>query len=91
MTKLNFNYATKQLLSGYTAIILGGFGIHKFILGYTAEGILTLIISIMGGYFSYGFTFLIMQMIGLIEGMIYLSKSYEEFIDNYFMHKQGWF
>ncbi|WP_044259612.1 NINE protein, partial [Richelia intracellularis] len=74
MTKLNFNYATKQLLSGYTAIILGGFGIHKFILGYTAEGILTLIISIMGGYFSYGFTFLIMQMIGLVEGMIYLSK-----------------
>ncbi len=91
MAKLNPNYATKQLLSGYAAIIFGGFGVHKFILGYTAEGALTLIISIIGGYFSYGFTFLIMQMIGLIEGMIYLSKSHEEFIDNYFIRKQGWF
>ncbi|CDN17305.1 MAG: hypothetical protein HRU34_20140 [Richelia sp.] len=91
MANLNSNYATKQILSGYAAIIFGGFGIHKFILGYTAEGILTLMISIIGGYFSYGFTFIIMQMIGLIEGMIYLSKNHEEFIHNYFMRKQGWF
>jgi TM2 domain-containing membrane protein YozV len=91
MANLNSNYATKQLLSGYAAIIFGAFGAHKFILGYTAEGVLTLIISIIGGYFSYGFTFLIMQMLGLIEGLIYLNKNHEEFVDNYLVNKQGWF
>ncbi len=91
MANLNSNYATKQLLAGYGAIIFGSFGIHKFILGYTAEGILTILISIIGGYFSYGLAFLIMQIVGLIEGIIYLNKSHEEFIDNYFTNKQGWF
>ena len=91
MANLNSNYATKQLLAGYGAIIFGGLGIHKFILGYTAEGILTIIISIVGGYFSYGFTLLIMQVVVLLEGIIYLNKSHEEFIENYFINKQGWF
>lgn len=91
MANLNSNYAAKQLLAGYGAIIFGSLGIHKFILGYTAEGILTIIISILGGYFSYGFTLLIMQVVGLVEGIIYLNKSHEEFIDNYFTNKQGWF
>ena len=50
-----------------------------------------LAISVVGGYFTYGFLLLIMQFLGLIEGMIYLGKSYEEFVDTYFVNKQSWF
>ncbi len=91
MANLNPSHATKQLLAGYCGIIFGSLGIHKFVLGYPAEGLIMLIISLVGGYFTYGFTLLIMQLVGLIEGMIYLNKSHNEFVDTYFANKQGWF
>jgi TM2 domain-containing membrane protein YozV len=91
MTNLNPSHGTKQLLAGYCGIILGGFGLHKFVLGYTSEGFIMLVISIVGGYLTYGVTLLIMQLVGLIEGMIYLNKTHEEFVNTYFVHKQGWF
>ncbi len=91
MANLNPSHATKQLLAGYCGIILGAFGIHKFILGYVPEGFIMLAISLVGGYFTYGFTLLIMQLVGLMEGMIYLNKSHDEFVDTYFVNRQGWF
>lgn len=91
MANLNPSQPIKQLLAGYCAIIVGGFGLHKFVLGYAPEGFIMLVISIVGGTFSYGITFLIMQLVGLIEGMIYLNKSPEEFANTYFVNKQGWF
>lgn len=91
MANLNPSRATKQLLAGYCGIIFGGFGVHKFILGYTPEGFIMLTISLVGGTFTYGVSLLIMQLVGLIEGMIYLNKNHEEFVDTYFVNKQGWF
>lgn len=91
MANLNPSHATKQILSGYSGIIFGGFGVHKFILGYAPEGAIMLMISILGMIFAYGLPFIIMQIIGLLEGMIYLNKSHEEFIDTYFVNRQGWF
>ena len=37
----------KRVIAGILAIVLGVFGVHKFILGYTKEGIFMLIISIL--------------------------------------------
>ncbi|NET01599.1 MAG: hypothetical protein F6K62_17325 [Sphaerospermopsis sp. SIO1G2] len=91
MKKMNKSYATKQLLAGYFGIIMGGLGLHKFILGYAPEGFIMLVISIVGGSLTYGFTLILMQLIGLIEGMIYLNKNHEEFVQTYFVNKQGWF
>ncbi len=91
MANLNPSHATKQLLASYCGIICGGFGVHKFVLGYAPEGLIMLLISAVGGYFTYGFSLLIMQLVGLIEGMIYLNKTHEQFIDTYFSNKQGWF
>jgi len=91
MANLNPSHAGKQLISGYCGIIFGSLGIHKFVLGYAPEGFIMLVISVVGGSFTYGFTFLIMQLVGLVEGMIYLNKSHEEFVNTYFMNKQGWF
>lgn len=73
----------KKIVAGVLAILLGYLGIHKFILGYTQEGIIQLIISIvtcgLGG------------VIGLIEGIIYLTKTDEEFYQTYQVGKKGWF
>jgi TM2 domain-containing membrane protein YozV len=91
MANLNPSNTTKQLLAGYCGIIFGGFGVHKFVLGYSLEGLIMLAISAIGGYFTYGFSLLIMQLVGLIEGMIYLNKSHDEFVDTYFVNKQSWF
>ena len=71
----------KKIIAGVLAIVLGGLGIHKFILGYTQEGIIQLLIGLCGiGY-----------IIGIIEGIIYLTKSDEEFYQIYQVGKKGWF
>lgn len=91
MANLRHSYTTKQLLAGYAGIIFGGLGIHKFILGYPTEGFIMLTIAVVGGSLSYGLFFIVIQLVGLIEGMIYLNKSQEEFITTYFINRQGWF
>jgi TM2 domain-containing membrane protein YozV len=91
MANFNTTQPTKQLIAGYCGIICGGFGVHKFVLGYTPEGCIMLIIALVGGYFTYGISLLIMQLVGLIEGMIYLNKNSEDFVNTYFVNKQGWF
>ena len=74
----------KKVLCGIMAILFGWLGIHKFILGYTNEGIITLVISV--------FTCTIgSSLLGLIEGIIYLTKSDEEFYQTYQANKRGWF
>jgi len=62
-------------------------GLHKFILGYTKEGLIMLLVTIL----SFGFLSPIMGIIGLIEGIIYLRKSDEEFVATYVNAKKGWF
>ena len=74
----------KKVLSGILAILLGGFGVHKFILGYTTEGIIMIVISAVT-------CFTIGPLIGLIEGIIYLTKSDDEFYETYQAKKKGWF
>ena len=75
--------AEKKIAAGVCGILLGALGIHKFILGYTKEGIIQLIIGIV--------TCGIGGIIGLIEGIIYLTKSDEEFVATYVTNKKGWF
>ena len=77
------NQENKKILAGILGIFLGSFGIHKFILGYNKEGIIQLILSIV----SCG----ALGIIGLIEGIIYLTKSDEEFYYTYQVNKKGWF
>lgn len=86
--KENWNEATqggenKKLIAGILAIVIGSLGIHKFILGYTKEGIIQIIITVV--------TCGIGGIIGLIEGIIYLTKSDEEFYQTYQVGKKGWF
>ncbi len=73
----------KKILAGLLGIFLGGFGVHKFILGYTQEGIIQIIITILTCGFG--------QIIGFIEGIIYLTKSDEEFYNTYQVGRKPWF
>ncbi|MDT8391203.1 MAG: NINE protein [Lentisphaeria bacterium] len=75
--------ASKKLPAGLCGILLGGLGIHKFILGYTKEGIIQLVLTAV----TCGFA----SIIGLIEGIIYLCKSDEDFYNTYIANKKGWF
>ena len=79
--------AEKKVLAGIMGILLGAFGIHKFVLGYTTEGIIMLAVTLL----TCGFGGAIMSIIGLVEGIIYLTKSDEEFVETYINNKRGWF
>jgi len=73
----------KKVIAGVLAIVIGSLGIHKFILGYTKEGIIQIIITVV--------TCGIGSIIGLIEGIIYLTKSDEEFYQTYQVGRKPWF
>jgi TM2 domain-containing membrane protein YozV len=62
-----------RLAAALLAIFLGGFGIHKFYLGRTGQGIV---------YLLFFWTF-IPAIVGFIEGILYLTKSDEDFAQAY--------
>jgi TM2 domain-containing membrane protein YozV/ElaB/YqjD/DUF883 family membrane-anchored ribosome-binding protein len=80
----------KKIITGILAILLGWLGIHKFILGYNTEGIVLLVLGLLG-FFTCGITSAISGLIGLIEGIIYLTKSDTEFHNTYQVGKKSWF
>ena len=77
----NTQSENKKIAAGILAILLGTLGIDKFYLGYSKEGIIQLILGLLCG---------IGGLIGLIEGIIYLTKSDEEFYQTYQVGKKGW-
>ncbi|HRU96399.1 MAG TPA: TM2 domain-containing protein [Ruminococcus sp.] len=77
----------EKLPAGLLGIFLGCLGIHKFYLGYTKEGIITLVITL----FTFGIGASIMAVIGLIEGILHLIKDDEEFQNTYVYGHKGWF
>lgn len=80
----------KKLIVGLLAIFLGALGIHKFVLGYNKEGIIMLVVTlIFGGSWIFGMS--LMGIVGLIEGITYLTKSNEEFYNTYLIGKKAWF
>ncbi|MAT61545.1 MAG: hypothetical protein CMH41_07895 [Micrococcales bacterium] len=86
MTTPNGNpqYASdKRIIAGVLGIVLGGLGIHRFYLGDITGGILRILITIV--------TCGLGAVIGLVEGILYLTKSDEEFYQIYVVDKRAWF
>jgi TM2 domain-containing membrane protein YozV len=75
--------ADKKITAGICAILVGWLGVHKFILGYTTEGVIQLVLGLL----TCGLT----NIISIVEGVIYLTKSDEEFVRTYIQNKKGWF
>ncbi|MGD9588345.1 MAG: TM2 domain-containing protein [Pyrinomonadaceae bacterium] len=89
--------ADKKLAAGICGILLGGLGIHKFILGYNQEGIILIsvyVLAIVVAMITCGIgapLIFVPTIIGIIEGIIYLTKSDEEFVQTYVLNKKPWF
>ena len=84
-----------KVAAGVLAIVVGGLGIHKFYLGYIVPGIVLLvasIISIVTAIILIGVVgLLVIAVICLIEGILYLTKSDEEFHEIYVVNRKSWF
>jgi TM2 domain-containing membrane protein YozV len=83
--------SNKKLAAGLTGIFLGAFGVHKFILGYTKPAVIMLAVSLAGGVVTCGLASFVMGVIGLIEGIIYLTKTDAEFQAQYLDGQKDWF
>jgi TM2 domain-containing membrane protein YozV len=79
--------ADKKLAAGIVAILIGSLGIHKFMLGYTKEGVIMLLVTVL----TCGIAAVVPGIIGIVEGVLYLTKSDEEFVRTYIQGQKGWF
>lgn len=79
--------SNKKLAAGLCGILLGALGVHKFILGMTTPGVIMLVVTVI----TCGIGSAITGLIGLIEGIIYLTQTDEEFYRVYIVGKKEWF
>lgn len=93
-------------VAGLTAIFLGCYGVHKFYLGYSAQGAIllavTLGLALPASFIAralgsitlmklIGILQFIPILIGVAEGVIYLIKSEEDFRMTYVAGRREWF
>ncbi|QDT63129.1 TM2 domain-containing protein [Calycomorphotria hydatis] len=86
----------KKLAAGLVAILLPGLGIHKFILEMPNPGVIMLLGTIACTILSPCLIFpifgtLVLSAISVVEGILYLTKSDEEFYERYIVKKTEWF
>ncbi len=80
-----------KVAAGILGILVGSLGIHKFYLGYTSQGLIMLLVTILGSIITFGIAAGVMAIIGLVEGIIYLTMSDERFNEVYVVGRKGWF
>ncbi|MCD4828421.1 MAG: TM2 domain-containing protein [Candidatus Cloacimonetes bacterium] len=101
-TKVSTEAKNNKILVGLIAIFFGWLGIHKFIMGYTNPGLIMCIGSVASLVVATLLAWLILPMvlyivpfgmsvIGLIEGIIYLTKTDEEYQRIYVDGQKFWF
>ena len=73
----------KKVICGILGILVGGLGVHRFLLGDTTGGIIRIVITLV--------TCGAGSIIGLIEGIIYLTKTDADFYQTYVVGKKAWF
>ena len=76
-----------KLAAGLLGIFWGSLGIHKFYIGYNKAGLIMLLVSLL----TCGIGASIMMVIGIVEGIMYLTKTDEEFEAIYVQGQQEWF
>lgn len=94
--------AQKKLVAGLLGIFLGSLGVHKFYLGNNQPAIIMLVctlggwvLGIVGSFIIVGAIFFVVPwvigIVGLVEGIIYLTKSDADFQREYMVGKKPWF
>ncbi len=81
--------ASKRVIAAILALLLGSIGVHKFFTGYTKEGVIMIVVTVLGSMI-FGLGALAMWIVGIIEGVTYLKMSDEEFEATYIQGQKGW-
>jgi TM2 domain-containing membrane protein YozV len=77
-----------RILAAVFAICLGTFGIHKFYLGRNMAGIIMLVLGLVGWcVFALGS---MISILGIVEGVLYLVRTDEEFDRIYVKGEREW-
>lgn len=63
--------AQSRVLVGLLGIFFGGFGVHRFLMGYTTIGLVQVLVSVLSCFTLYP----LVQIWGLVEGIMVLAKS----------------
>jgi TM2 domain-containing membrane protein YozV len=79
--------SSDKLAAGLCGILLGPLGVHKFLLGMTTPGLIVAAITVL----TCGIGTALTYPLGIIEGVIYLSRSDAEFYETYVVGKKPWF
>jgi TM2 domain-containing membrane protein YozV len=82
--------STLKKKAGWSAILLGALGAHKFLLGYKRAGTIMVAASLIG-WILFALPSIIVMIIGIIEGVIYLRKSDADFAATYVQGRREWF
>ncbi len=80
-------FSGTKIAAGVMGILFGSLGVHKFVLGMVWPGLISLLLTLC----SCGTLLPITQAIGIIEGILYLTKNDEDFYQTYIVEKRGWF
>lgn len=79
-----------RIVAALLAFFLGGFGFHKFYLGYNGAGLVMLACALLGWILLFVPTGIV-WLIALIEAVIYLTRSDDEFHERYEIGRRPWF
>ena len=82
---------SKRTTAGVLGIFFGAFGAHKFVLGYKKEGFIYLGVSVVVGAITCGAALFITSTLALVESILLLTKTPEEFKKKYIDTKTPWF
>lgn len=87
--------ATKsRWVAGLLALLLGGFGVHKFYLGLNGPAIIMLMTNTVGLTVTAFLGFIpnyILLLVAFFEGLIYLTRSEADFEARYVRGRRAWF
>jgi TM2 domain-containing membrane protein YozV len=89
-------FASKKIAAGICAILFGELGIHKFVLGLSTPGAIMLVLTLSGVFTGACLFFpiiipIVLRVIAMVEGIIYLTKSDEDFYQTYAVEQKEWF
>lgn len=83
LTAAHPSVKSKRMLCAFTAILLGGLGVHRMLLKDWSGAAIRAFASVL--------CFPVGIVIGLIEGAVYLSQSDDHFMAAYQVKKRAWF
>jgi len=82
--------SSKKVAAALFAFFFGVFGVHKFYLGYTKQGVI-MALAFLFGFVLAGLPSLAIAIIAFVEFILYIIKSDAEFEQTYVLNQRPWF